>query len=63
MALNFLTQYKENGNDLLEQIITIMKVGSFFMSQKEYQRVLFGKKEGEPRKFKNEQSVGLGRWC
>ncbi len=34
-ALNFLIQYEENGNDLLERIILALKIASIFLSQKE----------------------------
>ncbi len=32
VALDFLTQYEEDGNDLLEQIILALKAGSIFIT-------------------------------
>ncbi len=44
-ALNSLTQYVDDGNDLLERIITGEESWIIFTSQKENQRVWFEKKQ------------------
>ncbi len=43
-ALNFLTRYKQDGNDLLKRIIAGDESGSIFTNQKENQRTWFKKK-------------------
>ncbi len=59
VALDFLTQYKLDGNDLLEQIITVNESWIHFYQPKKNQWAWFGKKEKEAqRKFKNEWSIG-----
>ncbi len=45
-ALNFFTQYEQDRNDLLEQIIPTMKIGSIFTTQKENQQAWFEKNRG-----------------
>ncbi len=60
VAFIFLTQYKEDGNDLLERIITGDEIGSIFTSQKEKSTSKVWKTEDEaPKKFK---SGPLCRW-
>ncbi len=45
-TLNFLTQYKEDGNDLLKRIITDDEVWIHFYWPERNQRVWFGEKKG-----------------
>ncbi len=59
-ALNFLTQYKEDGDDLLEQIITGDESWIYFYKpERKSANTVWGEggKEEAPRKFKNEQSA------
>ncbi len=59
VALTFLTQYKEDGNDLLEQIITSDHSWIYFyhLERKSTSMVWIKKEEEMPKRFKNEQST------
>ncbi len=57
-ALNFPSQYEENGNDLLKEAITSYESWIHFYSERKSVSMFWGKKEGEAsRKFKNERST------